>query len=53
MVPVYYMELILTGFERGKSITWGNGSGGPWKSRLPMPLVIDLARLKTITYRSI
>ncbi len=24
------MELIFFGFEAGKSITWGIGSGGPW-----------------------
>ena len=58
-VPDFYIELILNGFEAGKSITRGIGRGGPWKSRLflgpplPMPLVMDLDRLKTIMYRAI
>jgi hypothetical protein len=31
-VPVFYMELLLNGFETGKSITRVIGRGGLWKS---------------------
>jgi hypothetical protein len=80
MYLFFYLELILNGFEAGKSITRGIGRGwapeistflGPNSTRFacshfmaqkvsisrvqppPMPLVMDLARLKTITYRTI
>jgi hypothetical protein len=62
MYLFFYMELILNGFEAGKSITRGTGRGGPFQGPksldfqsppLSMPLVLDLARLKTIMYRAI
>jgi hypothetical protein len=48
--------------RRATSITRGIGMGGPWKSRLfldfqgpplSMPLAMDVAGLKTITYHAI
>ncbi len=36
-MPLFYMDLILNGFEAVKSITRGIGRGGPLKSRLYGP----------------
>jgi hypothetical protein len=49
-VPVFYMALGLNDFDAGKSITRAQKFQG---SPLPMPLVMDVARLKIITYRAI
>ncbi len=47
-VPVFYMELILNVFPSGKSNYLGH-----WKGWALEILVMDIARLKTITYNTI
>jgi hypothetical protein len=49
------MELILNGFEGGKSIIWGIGRGNSWKSRLfwaqmALALLVAISRPKKVRF---